>query len=300
MDRHDDAIPDLEAPPAERLRRALTRGDVETFLDLVQDRLPGAPGNATRINYLSSLRRYVRWAQAELRSVLHASRDDADVYRAHLLAKHGHAPATVHNHLARVRTLYGVLIDLAAHEGPNPFVDQALPTHRPEAHRDVYAPEEVTRLLAHADVEGRALVWLGAFGGLAGPEVVALRWEDVDLAAGVVRLPGRTLALDADARAALAAYGRERGHTELFAASGKVFEVATPHALRAAVYRLCREANVPYRAWHALRHHAALHRTAQSGDPGDAAVFLGLRQRRNVVTTEKAAGERRERGRTAP
>ena len=38
---------------------------------------------------------------------------------------------------------------------------------------------------------------------------------------------------------------------------GEDGEVLTEEALRARVYRCCERAGVPYRAWQALRHHAA-------------------------------------------
>lgn len=273
----------------EALRRALVREDFEAFLDLVGDALPGTPGGATRANYISSVRRYLKWTQVEFRSVLNATREDAEAYRVHLLADHAHAPATVHNHLARVRKLYGVLVDGGAHEGPNPFENLKLPTHHAEEFRDVYSGEEVGRLLEHADAEKRALVLLGAHGGLSAPEIVHLRWEDVVLIEGRVRLSGREVEASDELHRALTAFGKARGHTVLFGTTGRVFDFPAPREVRAALYWLCRRANVTYRAWHALRHHAALRAAERTGSAEEAARFLGLVQARNVQTTKKAA-----------
>lgn len=271
----------------EQLRRALTSGNLEGFLDLIAQGLPGAPGNATRKNYLSSLRAYLRWTDAEGRSVLHAREDDAQAYLAFLLAKHAHAPATIHNHLTRVRTLYDLLHEYGAHAGPNPFLGLKLPSNKPEEHRDLYSEEEVRRLVTHADAQGRAVVLLGAHAGLTGPETVGLRWEDVDTRAGLLRVRGRQVEASDELHAALRAYGQERGHTDLFAARGPVFDFQTDHELRAAIYRLCQQANVTYKAWRALRNTAGLRLLNLTGDPQVVADRLGLTTLKAVEVWQK-------------
>ncbi len=270
-----------------QLRRALERHDPEAFLDLISEGLPGAPGNATRKNYLSSLRTYLRWTDAEQRSVLNASADDARAYLTVLLLKHAHAPATIHNHLTRVRTLYDLLHQGGAHAGPNPFAGLKLPSNKPEEHRDLYSDAEVQRLLAHADVEGRALVLLGAHAGLTGPETVTLKWEDVDTQAGQLVVAGRHVEASQELHEALRAYGRTQGHTDLFAAQGRAFTYPTDHQLRAAIYALCQRANVPYRAWRALRNAAGLRLLRLTGDAQLVADRLGLTTLKAVEPLQK-------------
>lgn len=267
------------------LRRHLERREYEAVLDLLSAELPGTPGGLTRKNYLSSLRVFLRWCGEETRSVLNATRADALAYQAHLQERG--TPATVHNHITRVRTLYGLLIGRGEHPGPNPYDDLKLPSNHPEEHRELYSGPEVTRLLAHGDVTERLLVLLGAHVGLTGPEAVALRWEAVNTHAGHLEVRGRHLEADAQVYAALREYGRERGHTDLFAATGRLFDFQTDHQLRAALYRLCARANVPYRAWRALRNTAGLRILEQTGDPNAVARRLGLSTLKAVEVWKK-------------
>lgn len=48
------------------------------------------------------------------------------------------------------------------------------------------------------------------------------------------------------------------------------------HAVRARFYELCRDANVTYRAWRALRHHYALRLWRATRDPELVADQLGV------------------------
>jgi len=272
------------------IRQALTRGDTEAALDLLSTGLPGQPGNATRKNYLSSLRVYLRWMGEAERSVLHAGPEDAGAYFGRLLQKHAQTPATIHNHLTRVRTLYDLLLERGLHAGPNPFVGLKIPSNKPEEHRDLYSEEELARLLAHGDARGRALVLLGAHAGLTGPETVGLRWEDLDFSRGLLTVQGRTLALEPELQAALQTYGRERGQSALFPVPGPLFDFQTDHQLRSAIYALCQRANVPYRAWRALRNAAGLRLLLRTNDPGEVARQLGLTTLKAVEVWQKLQG----------
>ncbi|WP_343216660.1 integrase [Deinococcus aestuarii] len=277
----------MTASPLPRLWRTLERGDHEAFLDLIAGGLPGHFGSATRKNHLSSLRAYLRWTEEERRSVLNATPRDAHAYLGLLVQKHTHAPATIHNHLTRVRGLYGLLIEHGAHPGPNPFVGLKLPSNRPEEHRELYSEDEVRRLVTHASVRDRALVLLGAQAGLTGPEVLHLTWADVDTRAGQLSVLGRTVEAHGELLTALEVYGRERGHTELFAATGPVFDLSSEYELRKVVYLLCRRANVPYKAWRALRNAAGLRLLQRTGDPRAVAAQLGLGTLKAVEVWQK-------------
>jgi|GEM_PF-5453734 len=260
----------------DQLREALTRNDLEFFLDLLDDDLPGAAGSSTRKNYLSALRAYLRWATDHHHSVLNATPDDAHAYLRHLERRYDHKPATLHNHLTRVRKLYDILHHHRVHGGPNPFRDTHAPTNYPEEHRQFYEPDEITRLLAHASASGRALILLGAHAGLTGPEVMQLRWEHIDTRDGTVKLPGRDIHAGEELHEALREYGRSVGHTDLFAATGPLFDYQSDYQLRQAVHRLCRAANVTYKAWQPLRNSAALRLLHLTGDPRAILTPLGL------------------------
>ncbi|GHF87340.1 hypothetical protein GCM10017782_25800 [Deinococcus ficus] len=268
------------------LERHLTAGDPEAALDVLAPKLPGMPGNATRKAYLSSARVYLRWAQEQDVGVLRARPQDARAYLGSLAAA-GSSESTLHNHATRVRTLYDLLAELGAHPGPNPFDGLSLPSQKPEEHRLMYTGEEIERLLAHSDAMERALVLLGSRPGLTTSETLNLQWEAVDTRRGELHVRGKVLPLDDELYQALREYGRERGHTDLFEARGPVFDVQGDYGLRRVLFRLCSRANVPYKAWRALRNAAGWHLLQQTGRPEDVAEHLGLGTLKAVEVWQK-------------
>ncbi|GGL13132.1 tyrosine-type recombinase/integrase [Deinococcus radiotolerans] len=207
------------------------------------------------MNVLSGIRTYLRWIEETGHSVVNAGHEQAQAYSAWLAAQY--APATHKNRLTQVRTFYDLLREQALVSG-NPFRDVQGSLNRPHEHRPVYSADDVDRLLAQANLEERALVLLGAHGGLTGPEVLGLRFEDIDLALGQLKLPGRTVQASDALMGALERWSHQRGHTALFSATGPVFDLTTAFQLRKRLLFLCQRAGVTYHAWHALRHAAGL------------------------------------------
>lgn len=237
------------------LQDLLSRGDLHGALDALTPLLPGAPGSATHLNVLSGIRVYFRWLEETGHSVLHADHAQAQAYAAWLAAQY--APATHKNRLTQVRTLYDLLQDQELAES-NPFRSVQGALNRPHDHRPTYSPDDIELLLAEANLEERTLVLLGAHGGLTGPEVLGLTFQDIDLALGQLKLPGRTVQASEALMGALERWGHQRGHTALFSATGPVFDLPTAFQLRKKLHFLCQRADVTYRAWHALRHAAGL------------------------------------------
>lgn len=60
-----------------------------------------------------------------------------------------------------------------------------------EVGRDIPTPDEVRRILAAAEGEWRALLVVAAFAGLRASELRGLRWSDVDLSTGTLRIAQR-------------------------------------------------------------------------------------------------------------
>ncbi|MFC4640321.1 hypothetical protein [Deinococcus hohokamensis] len=172
------------------VRRLIEQQDYAGALDAPTPLLPGPPGGTTHINVLSGLRVYFKWLQEEGGSALNADLAQAQAYSQWLAARY--APATSKNRLSQVRTLYDLLQELGLFSG-NPFRAVQGALNRPEEHRQVYSPEAVEQMLKFADAEERALVLLGAHAGLTGPEVSALKSEDLDLTKGTLQTTGRTL-----------------------------------------------------------------------------------------------------------
>jgi len=237
------------------LHHLLRQGDLHGALDALTPLLPGKPGSATHMNVLSGIRVYCRWIEETGGSLLHATDTQAEAYSA-WLAGH-YAPATHKNRLTQVRTLYD-LLQAESLTKDNPFRDIKGALNRPHDHRPVYNPGDIDRLLQEANLEERALVLLGAHGGLTGPEVQNLTFESIDFAQGQLQVSGRTVQATEALMGALERWGHQQGHTALFSAAGPLFDLPTTFHLRKKLHFLCQRAGVTYRAWHALRHAAGL------------------------------------------
>ncbi|MEF2280308.1 site-specific integrase [Deinococcus sp. YIM 134068] len=286
----------LEGPPnelAERVRRALLRHDLDSAWPILRKHLPDARENPTTLkNTLSGIKKLVTYAQEQGESLLSPAPGFAARY---LEATGHHAPATRRVLLSRARALYHALRELEV-VGPHfdPFADVRGPDLRvrPGEDKVLYEDEEVARLVAHADAEARALVLLGADAGLTTGETARLTWEDVQLSGDHLRVRGRDIVASGRLTDALRAWAaRDEG---VLYARGSVFSL-TDHAIRARLYRLCRQANVTYKAWRALRHHYALRLWQETGDPHLVADQLGLGTLLAVQPYVRLEGQRRRR-----
>lgn len=112
-------------------------------------------------------------------------RRDLQDFADRMLAQ-GLDPSTIRNTLMPLRAIFRRAVsrtDLAV----NPTTGLELPAVRGRRDR-IAAPEEATRLLAALPERDRGL-WATAFyAGLRRGELRALRWEDVDLAAGTIQV----------------------------------------------------------------------------------------------------------------
>ncbi|WP_104992476.1 tyrosine-type recombinase/integrase [Deinococcus sp. NW-56] len=269
-------------PSPSTLRRLLERDDLDAALDLLATTLPGPPTGATRKNVLSGWRVFVRWLRTEDRSLLnvHDPGAFAQAYADWLAAEYQEVAATVNNRLVQVRRLYRVLGELGLVE-VNPFEKVQGRPNIAHERRPVYSAEEVARLLEHASAEERALVLLGAHGGLSGPEVRQLTFGSLSGDRAQVQVSQRTVTCTPELTAALDAWARLRGETPLYGGpQGLLFRHGeaplTDYELRAKVFRLCQRAGVPYKAWHALRHAAGLKLLAEQATQREVTQALGL------------------------
>lgn len=284
------ASPDEER---EKVRRALLRHELDAAWPILRGHLPDGRENPTTLkNTLSGIKKLVTYAQENGDSVLSPSPGFAAGYMAAIA---GHAPATQRVLLSRARALYHALRELGV-VGPDfdPFGEVKGPDlrFRPGEDKSLYDEDEVTRLVTHADDEERALVLLGADAGLTTGETARLKWEDLELSGDVVRVRGREILASERLTGALRAWANRSGG--VLYARGSVFSL-TDHAIRARLYRLCRHANVTYKAWRALRHRYALRLWQETGDPQLVAAQLGFGTLEAVQPYMRLERTRRER-----
>ena len=270
------------------LRQLLIRKDLEGILNAVEANLPGQPGNATRRNNVSGSRIFLRWAFDAGQSVLSPSDDLGTAYLAFLRRKHPDTPASVINRLAHARNLYAAIRDTGVTLA-DPFAELDAPSNDPALHKEAYSDAEIQRLLIHGDAREQALVLLGAHAGLTGPEVARLNWQDMQFEQGSLSVRGREVPTGAALHSALQQHAHAQGVTQLFGGEGQVFpELENDHQVRAALFRVCISANVPYRAWRALRNHAGLRMLLLTHDEKQVARYLGLGTLKAVQFIQRA------------
>jgi len=114
---------------------------------------------------------------------------DADAWRAWLVENQKLSPATVARRVIAARTLWrrAVRWKLAAE---NPFADVKGGHQANESRKRFITREAIDRVLEAApDAEWRVIIALARYGGLRTPsETFALRWGDIDWAAGTIRV----------------------------------------------------------------------------------------------------------------
>jgi integrase len=135
-------------------------------------------------SYEAALRDHIvpRLGRTRLADVQHR-----DVQRiADDLLAQGRDPSTIRNALMPLRVIFRRAVedgDLAV----NPCTHLRLPAVRGRRER-IASPEEAQRLLATLPEQDRPIWATALYAGLRRGELMALRWEDVDLATGVIRV----------------------------------------------------------------------------------------------------------------
>ena len=221
------------------------------------------------------------------------------------------SPATVALRVASGRALYGALTWAGATTA-DPFRDLgrgdfagADDTYGARA----YTEMELNELLAAArDAHERFMLLLGAHAGLRVGEMVRLRWEDVDLRSGTLRVrpaspgPGRREgAEDGDEEreevvisprlaAELSSYAREVERDPVARHRAEVLELRSQYGVYNRLRRLCQRAQVEFKGVHALRHAAGKRLYRQTGDL--ALVQEHLRHRASDMARRYAAVDR--------
>lgn len=199
--------------------------------------------------------------------------------------RRGLAPGTLKHMLAACRSFFRYL----AREG-EASTNPALGVRSPKAPRklpQVLDVDEVGALLDFPTddpeaVRDRALLELLYSSGLRVSELTDLRWRDLDLNDGLVRVTGkgnktRVVPVGTKARTALTAL-REQEHPENDdpLVCGRLGKPLTPNGVRARLKRRARDQGVWKRVYpHLLRHSCASHVLESSGDLRAVQELLG-------------------------
>jgi integrase len=177
------------------------------------------------------------------------------------------SPKTINNHLTVLRRTLAIAVKwgrldrvpeidwLKAPKPPFDFLDFA----------------EAARLIDAGEGEWRTVILLALKTGLRQGELLALRWEDVDLVAGKIRIAHsvtrgvvttpksgkpREVPLSDAAVRALRAHRHLRGELVFCDGAGKML---TKGACKCPLLRACKRASLRQVGWHALRHTFASH-----------------------------------------
>lgn len=249
----------------ERRRRGLGRRDVPSVAEFAEDFTanyvnvhngPAEQGAKRRI-----LRNHLLPAFGRVKLDAIGPRE-IDAFVARQLEA-GLSAKTVGNHLAVLRRLLNV-----AHEWqliPRPAKVRVPRAPKPEL--DFLDFEEAERLIAGAEPSWRAMALLALRSGLRHSELIALRWDHVDLVAGQLRVVealkddssvgapknghSRIVPLSDDARAALKSHRHLREPFVFCADDGRML---TRWQCHRPLRRACKRAGLRRIGWHCLRH----------------------------------------------
>lgn len=187
-------------------------------------------------------------------------------YKARKLAS-GLSPKTVNNHLTVLRRLLSLAVEWEQLDHLPPFKWLKVPD--PEF--DFLDFEEAGRLVAAADEAWRPMILVGLKAGLRLGELIALRWEDVDLVAGrlmvrravargIIGTPksgrSREIPTSDELLRALKGHRHLRGELVFCDADGRLL---TKEECKHPLWRACKRAGLRLLGWHALRHTFASH-----------------------------------------
>lgn len=231
---------------ADRLAIGMRRGSIRTRSgDVYKPSVVRSYEAALRLHVLPEL---------GARKLADVQRRDVQRLADELLAQ-GRDPSTIRNALMPLRVIYRRALG-DADVVINPCSGVRLPANRGRRDR-VVSPEQATRLLAALADRDRALWGLALYAGLRRGELMALRWEDVDVARGVIRVERSW-----DAQARVFVEPKSRAGRRRVPIAGVLRDILVEHKMAAAGELVVGRADEPrlpfndtsvaqraYRAW---------------------------------------------------
>jgi integrase len=181
--------------------------------------------------------------------------------------KKGLSKKTVNNHLTVLRRLLVV----AKKRGELKAVPEIEWLKAPKPDFDFLSFDEAERLVTATDPGWRCMVKVAVKTGLRQGELIALRWEDIDLVKGLLRVrrsatrgvvtvpksgKGRDVALGDEAIAVLKAERHLRGPLVFCNQDGRMWK---KNECKHPIWRACKKAGLRQVSWHVLRHTFASH-----------------------------------------
>jgi integrase len=194
-----------------------------------------------------------------------------------------------------IRTTLGTILGAAEFWGyieDNPVRKTRLPRRGPQPEKTVLSPEQLYSLLQRLPEPSKSLVWLLVLTGLRIGELLALRWQDVDLSAGLLRVSrtlyeghfdepktrssNRTVPLSAKGVEILSGLRPQAVDLDALVFRTKK---GTPLSRRNLTNRqlvpVCEELKIPKIGWHSLRHSNATLLDAVGTPLGTVQSLLG-------------------------
>jgi len=218
---------------------------------------------------------------------------EVEHYKAEKL-RDGLSPKTINNHLIVLRRMLAVAEEWR--------LTDRIPRIRwlkvPDSEFDFLTFEEANQLLATAEGEWRTMILVAAKVGLRQGELLALRWKDVDLAAGKVIVRhsvwagivgttkgwrAREIDLSPDTVVALKAHRHLRGELVFCSSDGSML---TKNQCRRPLHDACKRAGLRQIGWHVLRHTFASHLVMRGAPIKVVQELLG---HRDITTTMRYA-----------
>jgi integrase len=194
-----------------------------------------------------------------------------------------------------IRTTFGTVLGAAGMLGliqSNPARKTKLPRRGPVAEKTPIAPEKIRQLLEALPEPSRSLAWLLVLTGLRVGELLALRWRDIDLALGWLRVrqtvyegrfddpktkrSKRTVPLGAKGIEILSAFKPQRIDSEaLVFATRRGTPFSRRNLLNRQLAPTCERLGIEGVTWHWLRHANATLLDAVGTPLGTVQALLG-------------------------
>jgi integrase len=245
--------------------------DVPRFYEFAEQFLAVAAMHnkpSTQQDKASILRHHLTpsFGSKRLNDISYAAIQDYAAAKAKKLAK-----KTVNNHLTVLRRLLVV----AKKRGVIQAVPEIEWLKAPDPEFDFLDFEEAERLLAGSDGEWRTMILVALRTGMRQGEILALRWEDVDLVKGqlsvrrsvtreIITTPksgrSRDIPLGDEVLAALKAHRHLRGQLVFCTDYGRMLK---KNEVKHPLWRATKKAGLRHIGWHTLRHTFASHLSMQ-------------------------------------